>query len=498
LSRSGWLRQQAGPLYPVYRAIKSLFDPDHILNPGKIVTESADVLPRSFRPIAAGTDSLIDVQLRWTLPQFQSTATACNGCGQCRTTEPNLRMCPMFRDRTDEAASPRAQANRIRQALTGTLPVHDLGTAEFHKLAELCFNCKQCHRECPSQVDVPHLVIEAKAQHVAQFGVTRSQAWLARLLDAAGLWNRLSAVINPLLSQRAFRWGLERLTGLSRERRLPPFARQTFLRSLRPPYTVRPTTVDDRTVVYFVDYFANHHDPELGWAAVRVLEKQGLRVYVPPKQRRCGMELITAGDLDAARALAEHNLRQLAELAREGATIVCSEPTAAVCLTQEYPLLVGTDDARLVADRTIEIGAFLARRESRGEFATDFTAVPLTAGYHEPCHLRALGRPRTLHDLCGLIPDFRAPRIDAGCSGMAGAFGLDAANFAASLQIGGELIQAMVNSQGRIGLTECSSCRMQMEQSGQVSALHPLKVLAVAYGLLPDLRRRLLPIVPTR
>ncbi|HUQ69775.1 MAG TPA: heterodisulfide reductase-related iron-sulfur binding cluster, partial [Planctomycetaceae bacterium] len=217
-----------------------------------------------------------------------------------------------------------------------------------------------------------------------------------------------------------------------------------------------------------------------------------------PQQRRCGMELISAGDLDAARVLAEHNVRQLADLARDGATIVCSEPTAAVCLQQEYPLLLGTEDAQIVADRTLEVGALLAREESQGRFATDFTAVPLTAGYHEPCHLRALGQPRSLYDLCRLIPDFHASKIDAGCSGMAGAFGLDAANFAQSMRIGHEMVQTMQDRRLPMGLTECSSCRMQMEQPGDKPTLHPLKVLAVAYGLLPELRRQLLPIEPPR
>ncbi|HUQ71529.1 MAG TPA: FAD-linked oxidase C-terminal domain-containing protein, partial [Planctomycetaceae bacterium] len=284
LSRSGWMRRQAGPLYPIYQSVKSTFDPDNLLNPGKIVTDGVNPLPRDFRPVGAEVGTAIDLQLSWTMPQLRAAAVACNGCGNCRTTQPGLRMCPVFRDSTDEAASPRGQANLVRQCLTGSLPVHALGSPEFKPLADLCFNCKQCRRECPSNVDVPHLAIEAKAQHVAQFGVTRSQAWLTRLLNAAGLWNQLSPVINPLLSQRTFRWWLERATGLSQQRRLPPFARRPFLNSVRPPYTIRPTTVDDRTVVYFVDYFANHHDPELGWACVRVLEKQGLRVYVPPQQ----------------------------------------------------------------------------------------------------------------------------------------------------------------------------------------------------------------------
>ena len=128
-----------------------------------------------------------------------------------------------------------------------------------------------------------------------------------------------------------------------------------------------------------------------------------------------------------------------------------------------------------------------------GELRTDFSELPLTATYHTPCHLKALGNSTSLADLCGLIPRFETHRAETGCSGMAGPFGLTRKNFAESLEMGRELIEQMRSADHQLGLTECSSCRMQMEQRSPTPTLHPLKVLALAYGLMPQVRRRLKP-----
>src|SRR5262249_25712889 len=152
---------------------------------------------------------------------------------------------------------------------------------------------------------------------------------------------------------------------------------------------------------------------------------------------------ISTGDLDAARPLAEANLRVLAEFAREGCPIVCTEPSAAVCLKQEYPKIIDHPDVQLVANNVIEAGAFLAQLRQRNELRTDFAPLTFHATYHTPCHLRALGRETPLVELCRLIPEFQVSSQDHGCSGFAGTFGFALDNFQESLQIGQNLISLM-------------------------------------------------------
>ncbi len=488
LVRTDFLKTQAGPLYELFREIKTLFDPDGLLNPGKVINDQPG-FARDLRNTDTVQLEVHDLQYQWTPARLHEVAQSCNGCGRCRTREPEFRMCPLFRCNTDEAASPRAKANIVRQTLSGDLAPHLLASPEFKRVADLCFNCRQCQFECPSGVDIPHLVQEIKAQYVAQNGLPRGIWLLTRAMDWGDWLNRLAPVLNPLLKRKSVRWLIEKLFGVARKRKLPKIASRSFLSTAGTARTAPPLTLGHNTVVYFVDHFANHHDPELAWAAVQILERNGLKVHVPPRQMRCGMELIAAGDVEWARTIAEHNVKVLVEFAREGCPILCTEPTAAVCLQQDYPLLLGSDDARVVAEHTMEIGAYLQKLRWAGKLDTAFQPLPIQAAYHTPCHLRALnpGTPTPLLNLCRLIPELDTPKINAGCSGMAGTFGMEARNFELSLQIGQPFVAALTAVDAGVGITECSSCRLQMEQSVDKPTLHPLKLLAVAYGLLPEL-----------
>lgn len=367
-----------------------------------------------------------------------------------------------------------------------------LASPEFKQVTDLCFNCRQCRIECPSRVDIPHLVQELRAQYVAQHGLSRSLWFLTRAMDWGDWLNRASPVLNTLLGWKSVRWLTERLFGVARKRQLPRFSSQSFLGQLPARYTQPPLRLTSKTVIYFVDYYANHHDPELAQATLQILERNRWDVHVPPRQQRCGMELIAAGDLEWARAIAESNVRFLVEFAREGCPIVCSEPTAAVCLREDYPLLLKSDDARVVAEHTYELGDFLEQKHAAGQLDVNFCEVPFTANYHTPCHLRALGRGTPLANLCSLIPGLQTPRIEAGCSGMAGMFGMEVKNYETSLAIGTNLQTVLKSTENRLGTTECSSCQMQMTQLAEQPVLHPLKLLAMGYGMLPELRQQLL------
>ena len=505
LSRTAFLRSQYGELYRVFQEVKLLFDPHNLLNPGKVLTDDPHLTVHHLRPVntpqptTAGAGGIpgsqvYDLQLKWTAAEMSQVATACHGCGACRTQEPAQRMCPFFRAVPSEERSPRAKANAVRAVFDGRIPTHDLASSDMRKLAGLCFNCKQCERECPNHVDIPHLMIEAKAQHLAANGPMMSEWFLSRVHSWGNLLCRLAWLINPLLGNSAARWVLERTMGVAAERRLPPLARRPFLRTAPREWTAPPATIrNGQPVVYFVDHFANFHDPELATAFARVLEHNGQKVHVPPRQLPSGMALISMGDLDAARLIAEKNIRVLAEFAREGCPIVCTEPAAVVCLKHEYPMLIDHPDVRVVADHVVEAGAFLSGLRRQGQLRTDFGELPLVATYHTPCHLKSLGSATPLVELCNMIPLFAARRFENGCSGLAGTFGLTREHFQESLEIGRHLIERMRADDHQLGLTECSSCRLQMEQRSPTPTLHPIKILALAYGLMPEIHRRLRP-----
>jgi Fe-S oxidoreductase len=241
----------------------------------------------------------------------------------------------------------------------------------------------------------------------------------------------------------------------------------------------------------FIDIFANYHDPQIAEAAVRVLRHNGVNVFVPPGQRSCGMEALAQGDVETARELARINLRVFADLAREGYRIVCTEPTAALTLRHDYLDLLDDPDAALVAGRAVELTTYLGELHARGRLRTDFRPLELPLGHHVPCHVKALGAPPAGPGLLALIPGVKVHTIDVSCSGMAGTYGLRAESYETSLAAGRPMFDELRRPRVLFGSTECSACRMQMEEGSGKRTLHPVQYLALAYGLMPELAGRL-------
>ena len=224
---------------------------------------------------------------------------------------------------------------------------------------------------------------------------------------------------------------------------------------------------------------------------VRLQAITNVEAYVPPGQIGCGMAPLAMGDVDTARETLQHNLHLLADLAREGYPILCSEPTAALMLRHDALDLVDDADARLVAAQTVECTAFLWDLHQQGLLRTDFAPLEMSIGHHVPCHLKALGRPPMGPSLLSLVPGLKVRTLDVGCSGMAGTFGLKADNYVTSLAAGGPMLRELASRELRYGSTECSTCRLQMEDGASKRTLHPVQYLALAYGLMPELAGRL-------
>jgi Fe-S oxidoreductase len=220
---------------------------------------------------------------------------------------------------------------------------------------------------------------------------------------------------------------------------------------------------------------------------VAVLQHNGIAVYVQPVQRQSGMAMISLGALDKARRLAKYNTGLLADAVRQGYHVVASEPAASLCLTHEYPNLIDDDDARLVADNTSDVGAYLWKLHQQGKLELDFKPISAGIGYHQPCHLRALGVGSPGENLLRLVPGLTVRPLQRGCSGMAGTYGLKRESYRSSLRAGWGLIAAMREPTLHAGSTECSSCKLQMEQGTTKPTIHPMKILCLSYGLIPEL-----------
>jgi FAD/FMN-containing dehydrogenase/Fe-S oxidoreductase len=530
IARTPWVERQYGPVYAVFRELKRIFDPKNLLNPGKIVgpDPSREAWPlrpgtrrqetgdrRLAEPVSRdaerGAPASPTTLLVWRDATPAQEVAKCSGCGDCRTATPPRRMCPVFRATGDEAATPRAKANMLRVLADPAAATPD----EVREVAALCVNCKMCRDECDARVNIPKLMLETKAALAAEHGLDRADWILARAEGFASLGSNFAPAVNALLARRPVRWVLEKLIGISRHRRLPAFSLRNFYRRARgmgltkkcgtrnaefgiespaePGSSSRipRSAFRNERVAYFVDVFAAYNDPLIGEAAVAVLRHNGVSVHVPPRQVGCGMPALAVGDLETAREAAVRNVRVFADLVREGYRIVCSEPTAALMLSQDYPDLLDDPDTAAVAANTVEITTFLGELHAGGRLRTDFRPLDVTLGHHVPCHVKALRAAPAGPRLLSLIPGLRVRNIDVGCSGMAGTWGLKAANRETSLRAGAPVF-AELNRPGLLfGSTECSTCRMQLQEGTGKRTLHPVQYLAYAYGLLPEIGDRL-------
>ncbi len=501
ISRSPYLKGQFGRLYDVFRQLKEIFDPEGILNPQKVVGAERGEPRSDLRPtVSVGADAapidqdqaglrdLLELQLNWDPAQVSEAVALCNTCGDCRSQAPDGRMCPLFRVSPSEEASPRAKANLVHAVLTGGLELESLTGQAFKSIADLCVHCHICPTECPAGVDIPKLMLEGKGAYVAAHGLKLSD-WVAIRLDlVSAMASAVSPLANWAIGNRRCRWLIEKCFGIAQGRKLPRVTSRNFLRRATRRRLARPTRANERKVAYFVDLYANYHDPQLAEATVAVLKHNGVSVFVPPGQKQAGMAAIADGALDIARRFARQNVAVLAEAIRQGYHVIASEPAAAVCLQREYPQLLDEEDALVVAENTSEICSYLWKMHTVGKLQLDFKPVNISLGYHMPCRMKALNVGSPGENLLGLIPGLAVQHLEEGCSGMAGTYGLKSVNYRASLRVARKLLHRMRESDFQAGVTECSTCKMQMEQGTTKPTIHPVKLLAYAYGLMPQIR----------
>ena len=509
------INRQYGDLKSIWQEIKQIFDPEGRFNPDSLPGEQRPSLkfresvesntpetPAQENSIVIDQNAeestidrfpslpVLEPELTWPENQGpQIVASACNACGACRSTQIGGRMCPSFRGDRAEASAPRALAGLIRQVTTGTLDPTLWGSEKLKEAAEACFHCQMCKQECQAGIDISALMIETKSAAVQNYGLSHKDFWLSRVDVLAAAASFFPVIANYILNHRRSRWILEKGIGLSRYRRLPKVRRWSFIHRADRRGWCRPRpSASGPRVALFLDILANHFHQDLAETTVEYLKWAGVNVYIPYKQYSAGMPALVVGDLDRARDLVRANLRTLGNAVRDGYTIVCIEPTSAMVLRDFYPRLTDDLDARLVADNTLELTAYLAGMAERGLLPEGSQTISGRIGYHQPCHQRALGAGKPGHDLVSNLPGMNVEFIDRGCSGIAGPFGIARSNFRKSLRIGYQLRTRLKDTDIDAGMTECLSCRMQMEQGIPKRTLHPVEYLAMAAGINPTLR----------
>jgi Fe-S oxidoreductase len=394
----------------------------------------------------------------------------CGGCRRC------LPLCPSFKvlfDRLDV------------DAVDGD--VDKLPAADVKEVVDLCYQCKLCFNHCPYtpphrwEVDFPRLMLRARAAAARTGGVSLQDRVLGNT-ELVGKLGSLTAPLSNWMSEvavhRAF---MQAVLGIHKDRNLPRFHRTTFSAWFRGRRPEAPPPAAARKVAFFATCQVEYNDPAVGRAAVRVLERCGVDVSLPP-QRCCGMPYLDGGAVSEARALIADNVRTFAAAAREGREIVAPGPTCSYMLKQEYPWLDGSDDARLVASRTRDLFEYLARLQADGGLRQDFARPLGKVAYHVPCHLRAQNLGVKSAEVLRAVPGTEVEVIER-CSAVDGTWGFKKEYYELSLKVARPLFDAVASAGTPTVATDCPLAALQIAQGTKATPRHPVQLLAHAYGI---------------
>jgi FAD/FMN-containing dehydrogenase/Fe-S oxidoreductase len=480
LVRSAFNEQVYGPrLYQAFRELKGIFDPDGRMNPGKIVDSPAP-LESELRYGASYRAELSPIiGLSFERQQGLDRAIEmCNGQGACRKLDAGA-MCPSFQASQEEMHSTRGRGNVLRAAISGRIP-GGLTSKMVKEALDLCLACKSCKAECPSAVDMAKLKYEVLYQTRRQGGGSLRD-WL---MGHAHLVNQMGAALAPV-SNWVMRLGVTKLLqhhvlGIHKNRTMPAWARPTFSTWWRRRGGSRPGR--NGQVVLFHETLTDTNNPEIGQAAVKVLEAAGFEVILVEDRKCCGRPLLSKGYLDEARSYAAHNVGLLAPYARQGIPILGCEPSCMTMLQDDYRDLIPCHETEVVAQNTYLITEFLAGLAEEGRLELALDGVARKVLVHSHCHERAVrGTDGTVAAL-KLVPGAEVRPIDAGCCGMAGSFGLEREHYEFSLAVGEGRLFPAVQAAGphdEVVLTG-TSCRDQVTHATGRQVRHPIELLAEA------------------
>ena len=407
----------------------------------------------------------------------------CHGCRLCFNLCPSFPTLFDFVDRHDGDAS----------ALT---------VAEQDQVVDECYQCKLCYVKCPYvpphewALDFPRLMMRAHAVRHA-----KGQGLKARLTDQflgrTDLLGTVSTAMAPLVNAVTGTPGslprrlMEKTVGLAAERLLPPYARQRFTtwfaRRAKPAGAPAQPEVS-----VFPTCFVEYMEPEIGKDIVRVFEHNGVGCAVPEGTRCCGAPWLHAGDVNAFTRAAERNVAALAGGVRAGRDVVVAQPTCAYVVRQDYPRVLAhsplAEDAALVAAHTSDPAEYLMARHRDGThpLVTEFPGrergdVPDQVTYHVACHLQAQQVGLKSRDLLK-VAGVKATLVQR-CSGIDGTWGYRAEHYELARTVAKPLARDIESAGNELVCGDCHLANGAIEQETGRRPLHPMQVLARAYGL---------------
>lgn len=457
-------------LYQAFRDLKGLFDPNNLMNPGKIVDT-----PGMAEHLRHGTPNyelrLAEVKSNFRYDEhdgFGQSVEQCNGVGACRKVGKGT-MCPSYMATRDEDASTRGRANVLRLAMSGQLGDGGLTSDGVMDAMELCLSCKACKTECPNAVDMSKMKADVLQMRCDKHGTPLAAKLIGRMPAMAKRFaGPLAPLVNALQSLRPVKRVVQALAGIDARRPYPKLTRHPM-----PGVSALSNAPNRKRVVLFNDTYMNFYEPGIGRAAIDLLSSCGYDIVIADAGC-CQRPAMSKGLLREAKQKGEATLQHLLAYAEQGLPILFLEPSCASAIADDLPDLV--DDRALgqaVKTQCHMLDDFLAEQLDSGKLAGHFVTDDTELLIHGHCHQKALFGTKGLHRLFASIAGLAFSETDSGCCGMAGSFGYE--HYDLSMQIGEQRLFPAVRQAAERGATVCAngtSCRHQISDGCDVQAKH--------------------------
>jgi len=468
--------------YELLKRLKLAFDPNSVLNMGKIV--NALKMDENFR---FETDRVEpDIQ---TIQDFSDSmgilraAEKCNGSGDCRKLpSAGGTLCPSYRATRNEKDTTRARANALREYLTHSEKENKFDHKELYEVFELCVSCKACASECPSNVDVATL----KAEFLYQYQKANGFSFRNKIFANNAKMNKMGSVFPSLTNFVSNLSLVKKGMGVAQQREVPRLANQTFRKWLRNNNVNSNNKGNNNEkypngkVVLFCDEFTNYYDVNVGIDAFELLTKLGYEVLIVDHEES-GRAYISKGFLEEAKAIAIKNVATFTPIITDDCQLIGIEPSAILTFRDEYLRLAEDKTAaEKLAKNVLTIEEFfkkeiLAGKIHAGQFSTNEKQIKI----HGHCHQKSLSAVEATFAMLNVPENNSVTIYNSGCCGMAGSFGYEEEHYEISMQMGEDTLFPKIRATDEnVAISAAgTSCRHQIFDGTSRKAQHPVSIL---------------------
>ncbi|MGM0408396.1 MAG: FAD-binding and (Fe-S)-binding domain-containing protein [Bacteroidota bacterium] len=468
--------------YRILQELKSVWDPNHIFNPGKIVDVPSMTSNLRYEPgrKEPEIETIFDFS---DVGGILRATEKCNGSGDCRKTElSGGTMCPSYMATRNEADVTRARANILREFLTNSSKKNPFDHPEIKEVMDLCLSCKACKSECPSNVDVAKLKAEFLQHYYDAHGIPIRTRLIAYITEINKLASIVPGLFNFFMGNKIFSSFMMKLIGFAPQRSMPLLGKQTMKKWMKSYVREIKTNIQKQKVYLFNDEFTNYNDTDIGIKTVQLLNRLGYDVVIP-KHVDSGRTFLSKGLLRKAKKMAIQNINYLKNMITEETPLLGIEPSAILTFRDEYPDLVGKELKETViklAKSALMVDEFLKQEIEKGKISKNqFTKEKRHIKLHGHCQQKAVASTDAAMFILSFPENYTAEEIPSGCCGMAGSFGFEKEHYDVSMKIGEMVLFPAVRNAGTETLIAApgTSCRHQIKDGTGRKALHPVEIL---------------------